>query len=82
MGDFARRKRSVEETAIGTVESEFMSAQDAASFLGVPLRSLYHYVQQGLLPSFKLGRHRLFRKHELLNTLRAMRITTSDEILR
>jgi len=48
---------------------EFMGAREAATWLGVPLRSLYQYVQQGLLPSYKLGRHRLFRKEELLATL-------------
>ena len=40
---------------------EFLRAREAATWLGVPLRSLHQYVQQGLLPSYKLGRHRLFR---------------------
>ena len=59
-----------------------MSTKDAAAFLGIPVRSLYLYIQQGLVPSFKLGRHRLFRKNESLNALRTMRITISAEILR
>ena len=59
-----------------------MSTKDAAAFLGIPVRHLYLYIQQGLVPSFKLGRHRLFRKNELLNALRTMRITISAEILR
>jgi excisionase family DNA binding protein len=46
---------------------EFMCAKEAAAWLGIPLRSLHHYVRQGLLPSYKLGRHRLFRKAELLS---------------
>lgn len=60
----------------------FVDAKEAAAFLGIPLRSLYQYVQRGLLPSYKLGRHRLFRRHELLNTLRANSKATRDEILR
>ncbi len=60
----------------------FMVAKDAAAFLGVPLRSLHQYVQQGLLPSYKLGRHRLFRRLELLNALRRTTKATRDEILR
>lgn len=60
----------------------FIAAKDAAAFLGIPLRSLYQYVQQGVLPSYKLGRHRLFRRLELLNALRATAKATRDEILR
>jgi len=44
--------------------------------------SLYQYIQQGLLPSYKLGRHRLFRKEELLATLGANRTASRTEILR
>jgi excisionase family DNA binding protein len=63
-------------------EQGFMGAKEAAEFLGIPLRSLHQYVQQGLLPSYKLGRHRLFRRLELLNALRGTTKATRDEILR
>ena len=58
---------------------EFLSAREAAIWLGVPLRSLHHYVRQSLLPSYKLGRHRLFRKAELLFALDADRTATRGE---
>jgi excisionase family DNA binding protein len=61
---------------------EFLRAREAATWLGVPLRSLHQYVRQGLLPSYKLGRHRLFRKGELLSALGADRTATRSEILR
>ncbi|HEY5706786.1 MAG TPA: helix-turn-helix domain-containing protein [Terrimicrobiaceae bacterium] len=61
---------------------EFMRAKEAAAWLGVPLRSLHQYVQQGLLPSYKLGRHRLFRKRELLSALGADRSASRNEVLR
>jgi excisionase family DNA binding protein len=61
---------------------EFLRAKEAAIWLGVPLRSLHQYVQQGLLPSYKLGRHRLFRKEELLSALGADRTASRSEILR
>ena len=61
---------------------EFLRAREAAVWLGVPLRSLHHYVRQGLLPSYKLGRHRLFRKPELLSALDANRTASNSEILR
>ena len=58
-----------------------MRAKEAAVWLGVPLRSLHHYVRQGLLPSYKLGRHRLFRKAELLSALDADRTASSQRDL-
>jgi excisionase family DNA binding protein len=61
---------------------EFLRAREAAIWLGVPVRSLHQYVQQGLLPSYKLGRHRLFRKGELLSALGADRTASRSEILR
>jgi excisionase family DNA binding protein len=61
---------------------EFLRAREAAVWLGVPLRSLHQYVQQGLLPSYKLGRHRLFRKGELLFALGADRTVSRSEVLR
>jgi excisionase family DNA binding protein len=69
-------KRTVSETA------EFIEIRDAAEWLGVPFSSLRHYVSRGLLPSYKLGRHRLFRKPEILAALRQTTKATLDEILR
>ena len=63
-------------------EAEFIDARAAAIWLGIPLRSLHQYVQKGLLPSYKLGRHRLFRKIELLNALGVSRAASRGEILR
>lgn len=65
-----------------SADAEFICAQDAAAFLGIPLRSLYFYMQQGLLPSYKLGRHRLFRRQELLNALLTTKKASLDEILK
>ena len=70
------------EKAAKAGQQEFMRANQAAAWLGVPLRSLHQYVQQGLLPSYKLGRHRLFRKRELLSALGADRTASRSEILR
>jgi excisionase family DNA binding protein len=62
--------------------AEFIQIREAAEWLGVPFSSLREYVSRGLLPSYKLGRHRLFRKGELLEALRAATKSTLDEILR
>lgn len=56
---------------IPAVDDCFIRAKEAAAWLGIPLRSFNQYVQQGLLPSYKLGRHRLFRKTQLIEALGA-----------
>ncbi len=63
-------------------KSEFIAIREAAEWLGVPFSSLRKYVARGLLPSYKIGRHRLFRKHELLEAIRQTKKATLDEILR
>lgn len=71
-----------DQTLASRQEPEFIDAKAAAVWLGIPLRSFYQYVQRGFLPSYKLGRHRLFRKQELLSTLSISRIASRDEVLR
>ena len=73
--------RIASEPAAKAGNQEFICAKEAAAWLGVPLRSLHQYVQQGLLPSYKLGRHPLFRRQELLEALGASRIASRTEIL-
>jgi excisionase family DNA binding protein len=63
-------------------KSEFINTKTAAQWLGIPERSMQQYVQMGLLPSYKLGKHRLFRKNELLEALGATRRAPRAEILR
>ncbi len=74
--------RIASEAAANTGNREFLRAREAATWLGVPVRSLHQYVQQGLLPSYKLGRHRLFRRQELLEALGVSRVASRAEILR
>ncbi len=63
-------------------KSEFIEIREAAEWLGVPFSSLRKYVSRGLLPSYKLGRHRLFRKHEVIEAMRETTKATLNEILR
>jgi len=63
-------------------KAEFISSKVAAEWLGLPLRSFHQYVQSGLLPSYKIGRHRLFRRSELLDALGGSRKAAWDEFLR
>lgn len=69
------------EESLPAQKSEFIDAKAAAMWLGIPLRSFHQYVQKGFLPSYKLGRHRLFRKKELLAALWINRTASRDEVL-
>ncbi len=71
-----KTKKAVSENA------EFIQIREAAEWLGVPFSSLRQYVSRGLLPSYKLGRHRLFRKRELLEAMRQATKASLAEILR
>ena len=62
--------------------AEFISSKVAAAWMGLPLRSFLQYVQMGQLPSYKIGKHRLFRRSELLKAIGATRRAAWDEILR
>jgi len=62
--------------------AEFIQLREAAEWLGVPFSSLRQYVSRGLLPSYKLGRHRLFRKPEIVEAMRQATRSSLDEILR
>lgn len=63
-------------------EPEFIRAPQAAEILGIPLRSFHSYVSRGVLPSYKLGRHRLFRVEDLRTAMQANRVATKEEVLR
>ncbi len=63
-------------------DTKFISAKDAAEWLGIPLRSLHQYVQRGLLPCYKIGRHRLFRKPELVRAMEGTILADRRSILR
>lgn len=63
-------------------KAEFINTDTAAAWLGISRRSMQRYVQSGLLPSYKLGKQRLFRRRELLDALGASRKATWNEFLR
>lgn len=45
---------------------EFLSPDQLAEMLGVPVRSVYHWMSEGGgPPSVKLGRHRRFRRSDV-----------------
>jgi len=59
----------------------FCHAQEASILTALPLRTFHLYVKQGLLPSYKIGRNRLFKKDELVAAIMSHRTGTKAEVL-
>lgn len=48
------------------IAPEFLSPEQFADLIGVPLRTVYHWMAEGSAPpSVKLGRHRRFRRGDI-----------------
>jgi excisionase family DNA binding protein len=57
-------------TAQGTAASPWMTAEQAASYLGLPsIRALYQAVRRGQVPARRLGRRLRFLRQDLDATL-------------
>lgn len=59
-----------------------MHAPEAAASVPVPLRSFHEYVRKGWIPSYKLGRHRLFKREEVLAAVERHRTGSYSEALK
>lgn len=46
----------------GHMDSEFLTAEEVAEYLRLPLSTVYKLVQDKRLPGFKVGKHWRFRK--------------------
>lgn len=47
------------------MDSEFLTAEEVAEYLRLPLSTVYKLVQDKRLPGFKVGRHWRFRKDSI-----------------
>ena len=45
-----------------TEESEFLTAEEVAIFLRIPLSTVYKLTQDQTLPAFKVGKHWRYKK--------------------
>lgn len=53
-------------TTATTDTSEWLSPSELASWLGVPVRTVYDWLQRDQAPrSYKIGRHRRFRRTDV-----------------
>ena len=65
------------------MDSEFLTAEEVAEYLRLPLSTVYKLVQDKRLPGFKVGKHWRFRKETIIQWTKdqekdALRITGSD----
>lgn len=49
----------------GLMDSEFLTAEEVAEYLRLPLSTVYKLVQEKRLPGFKVGKHWRFRKDSI-----------------
>ena len=59
----------------------FLHAPQAAACVPLPLRSFHSYVARGLIPSYKIGRHRLFKREEVIAAIERQRVGSMSEVL-
>jgi excisionase family DNA binding protein len=55
-------------------EIRWLSTGDAASRLGVSLRTLYKFIDEGAVPAYKFGRVIRLQEHEVDGFIKAARI--------
>lgn len=59
----------------------WLNIQEAASYLGYKVRTLYDKVSKKEIPYYKVGRHVLFDEKELDAYIRQNRVGTAQELL-
>lgn len=57
--------------SLKTEEKEWLTSEEAAAFLGIPLRSLFNETSNGKLPYYKYGKRLRFKLDELRKSLLA-----------
>ena len=66
------------------MDSEFLTAEEVAEYLRLPLSTVYKLVQDKRLPGFKVGKHWRFRKETFEEWIReqedASTASSLDEI--
>jgi excisionase family DNA binding protein len=62
-------------------ESEFCHDVEAVKVTPFPIRTFRFYVAKGMIPSYKFGRNRLFKKSEVVAAIEKCRVGTVDEVL-
>lgn len=68
-----RRGTAAKQTPAALTAETIMTADDVANLLKMPRSTVEDYARRGMLPSFKLGRHRRFVREEVVAAVEALR---------
>ena len=63
------------------MDSEFLTAEEVAEYLRLPLSTVYKLVQDKRLPGFKVGKHWRFRKETFEEWIREQENATTASSL-
>jgi excisionase family DNA binding protein len=55
---------------------EFLTAQEIASYLRIPLSTIYKLVQDKQIPAFRVGKHYRFRRETILEWVKQQEINS------
>ena len=61
-----------------TIEPAFLNARDAAKVIPIPHRTFMLYLQRGLIPSYRFGRFRFFKREDIIAAVESHRIAARD----
>ena len=61
----------------GLMDSEFLTAEEVAEYLRLPLSTVYKLVQDKRLPGFKVGKHWRFRAESIQNWVKEQEVKAS-----
>ena len=63
----------------GLMDSEFLTAEEVAECLRLPLSTVYKLVQDKKLPGFKVGKHWRFRRETFEQWIKTQEPTLSEK---
>ena len=77
------QKKSVAEPQVTVSKVEYLTAKEAAAFIGVSINYFYKLTSQHKLPMYNpTGRKLLFKRSELDAWVMAARVSTDEELAR
>ena len=61
------------------MDSEFLTAEEVAEYLRLPLSTVYKLVQDKRLPGFKVGKHWRFRRETFEQWIKTQELSLSGK---
>jgi len=61
------------------MDSEFLTAEEVAEYLRLPLSTVYKLVQDKRLPGFKVGKHWRFRRETFEQWIKTQELSLSEK---